>query len=132
VTTKQFVAMATSIPAKIARVDDRIGKLAAGLQADLLVIKKRKGGAYETVVAATPADVRLVVVAGVPVYGDRDLMEKLLPGKPLDEVTVCGTTKVLSLASVTMPAAPTWAQLRDELESELKRYGSTLAPMECN
>jgi hypothetical protein len=35
--------------------------------------------------------------AGRPVRGDRDLIEKLLPRKPLDELTVCGVPKVLHL-----------------------------------
>jgi len=129
---KQLVAMASSIPAKIARVDDQVGKLETGRLADILVLKKRGGAPYETVIASTPADVRLVVVGGTPVYGDHDLMEKLLPGKPLDDVTVCGASKVLNLAAVDLPGLASWEQLRRDLESELQRYGSALAPMECN
>jgi cytosine/adenosine deaminase-related metal-dependent hydrolase len=129
---KQFVTMANSIPAKIARVDDQIGTLETGRLADLLVLKKRGGAPYETVIASTPADVRLVVVGGTPVYGDRDLMQKLLPGKPLDDVTVCGASKVLNLAAVDLPGLANWEQLHRDLESELQRYGSALAPMECN
>jgi hypothetical protein len=121
-----------SIPAKIARVDDRVGALQANRLADILVLKKRGNAPYETVIASTPADVRLVVVGGTPVYGDRDLMGKLLPGKPLDDITVCGTPKVLNLAAVNLPGPASWDQLRRDLESELQLYGSTLAPMECN
>src|SRR5258707_14855732 len=63
---EQLVAMATAVPAKMARLDDRIGKLAKGLYADLLVINPRVSKPYEAVVTATPADVRLVVVGGQP------------------------------------------------------------------
>jgi 5-methylthioadenosine/S-adenosylhomocysteine deaminase len=129
---KQFVSMATSIPARIARVDDQVGTLQAGHLADILVLKKRGGAPYETVIASTPADVRLVVVGGMPVYGDRDLMEKLLPGKSFDDLTVCGVPKVFYLASVNLPGPASWDQLRRDIESELQRYGSALAPMECN
>jgi 5-methylthioadenosine/S-adenosylhomocysteine deaminase len=132
VTPKSLVSMATSVPAAIARIDGQVGSLQTGRLADLLVLKKRIGGAYETVIASTPADVRLIVVGGTPVYGDRDLMERLLPGKPLDELTVCGTQKVLNLGGVNLPGIPTWDGLRRELEAELQRYGSALAAMECN
>jgi 5-methylthioadenosine/S-adenosylhomocysteine deaminase len=124
--------VANSNPARIARVEDQVGTLQTGRLADILVLKKRGGAPYETVIASTPADVRLVVVGGTPVYGDRDLMGKLLPGKTLDDVTVCGAPKVLNLAAVDLPGPASWEQLRRDLESELQRYGSALAPMECN
>jgi hypothetical protein len=125
-------SVANSNPARIARVEDQVGTLQTGRLADILVLKKRGGAPYETVIASTPADVRLVVVGGTPVYGDRDLMGKLLPGKTLDDVTVCGAPKVLNLAAVDLPGPASWEQLRRDLESELQRYGSALAPMECN
>ena len=44
---QQLTTMATSIPARLARIDDRIGQLKAGLYADLLVIRRGEGSAYE-------------------------------------------------------------------------------------
>jgi hypothetical protein len=132
VVPKQLVSMATSVPAKIARVDDQIGTLQPGRLADILVLRKRGGAPYETVVSSTPADVRLVMVGGVPIYGDRDIMERLLPGKLLEDIHVCGAQKVLSLASLNSPVAASWEQLRIDLEAELKRYGSSLSSIECN
>jgi hypothetical protein len=129
---REIEGMATSIPAKIARVDDQIGTLQPGRLADILVLRKRAGAPYETIVLSTPADVRLVIVGGTPIYGDRDIMEKLLPGKPLEEISVCGAQKVLSLASLNSSVAASWEKLRLDLEAELQRYGSSLASLECN
>jgi 5-methylthioadenosine/S-adenosylhomocysteine deaminase len=129
----EFVAMATAIPAKLVRADDRIGALKPGALADLLVLKGRGGAAYDTIVTATPADVELVVVGGVPVYGDDAVMRELLPGKRLDEFTVCGSKKALFLgAAGAAPVAETWDEIRRDLEEELQRYGSNLGGIECN
>jgi hypothetical protein len=129
ITAKQYLAMATSTAAKIVRLDDRIGSLAPGKMADLVVIRSRGGAAYETVVTATPADVLLVAVGGVPLYGDPALMTALVPGKKLEDLTVCGEPKKLFLATAT---SESWDTVRGALEAELQRYGSNLSSFECS
>jgi 5-methylthioadenosine/S-adenosylhomocysteine deaminase len=131
-TPKQLVQMVTAIPAKLARLDDRIGKLAPGFVADLVVLKRHGDAPYETVVSATPIDIRLVVVGGTPVYGDRDLMSQLLPGAQFSELNVCGAQKVVALASLSTPVVGGWNELTAELDAELRRYGSMLSAIECN
>jgi hypothetical protein len=32
---------------------------------------------------SSPADVRLVIVGGIPIYGDRDLLGRLIPARQL-------------------------------------------------
>jgi hypothetical protein len=128
-TPKQLVSMATSVPANLVRLNDTIGALAPGLLADLLVLRSHGDGPYETVVAAKPADVRLVVVGGSPVYGDLDVMRTLLPSGQLDELTVCGARKALSWAGVS--PSQTWDELTRGLDAELHRYGSALSSIEC-
>jgi 5-methylthioadenosine/S-adenosylhomocysteine deaminase len=88
ISPKQLVMMATSIPAKLARLGDKIGMLTPGLAADILVIKKHGDAPYETVVSATPADVQLVTVGGVPIYGDPAIMRSLLPRTQLANITI--------------------------------------------
>jgi len=127
---KQYVAMASSAPAQMVRLDDRIGTLAPGKIADLLVIRSRGGAPYETVVTATPADILLVAVDGTPLYGDPVIMSALLPGKKLEELTVCGEKKMLFLESALPDGS--WDAVRGQLEAELKRYGSSLGPIECS
>ena len=128
ISPRQLVMMATSTPAKIARLRDKLGTLAPGFAADILVIKNHGDAPYETVVSATPADVRLVAVAGVPIYGEPALMRTLLPGSQLTEITVCGSQKALAPIS-SLPNG--WDGLTSELDAGLRRYGTMLSPIEC-
>ena len=68
--------MVTSVPAHVAGVDDEVGTLRAGLRADLLVLRGDAGNAYGSVLRATAADVQLVLIEGVPLYGDGALMQR--------------------------------------------------------
>lgn len=125
---EQLVAMATSIPAQLARVDDKIGKLEKGLYADLLVVRPRGGSPYAAVVTATPADIQLVMIGGQPVYGDYDLMAKLVPSAGLVQMTVCGASKGVNFNGI----AESWTDTREKLNAALQRYGSALSTIECD
>lgn len=126
---EQLTSMATSIPAKLARVDDRIGQLRAGLYADLLVVRRRPRSAHESVVTASPADVQLVVVDGRPVYGDSQLMHQLVPGERLALMTICGTSKAIDLSG-TMAAQSSWTAVKASLQQRL--VPANLVPIECS
>jgi 5-methylthioadenosine/S-adenosylhomocysteine deaminase len=58
-----------------------LGRIKAGNFADLIVIRRpegaRRGDALQTFRGAGDQDVRVVVVGGVPLYGDQDLLKKL-------------------------------------------------------
>lgn len=110
--SQQLVMMATFVPASLARVNDRIGQLTAGLYADLVVVRRKQGSAYDSVVTASPADVQLVVVDGRPVYGDSALMQKLVPGKQLVLLTICGASKAIDLSD-TIAAETSWTEVKD-------------------
>ena len=127
-TARQFVEMGTAAPARIARLDEWIGSLEAGKMADLLLIRNRGGDPYANVVTATPADVRLVVVGGVPVYGDLDLMTRLSPGRTLDGLTVCGIRKAL----LRRPAAGmAFDAVSADLATQLRHFGTRLTGIAC-
>jgi 5-methylthioadenosine/S-adenosylhomocysteine deaminase len=130
---KDLVQMATSIPARLVKLEGDIGTPRKGLYADLLVLRKRYGAnTYESVVNATPADVQLVVVGGEALYGDPDLMKKLHPGQPFGSVSICGTTKAVYFeGSGSVQLKETWDEIQKNLDSELKRDGAALAGFEC-
>jgi cytosine/adenosine deaminase-related metal-dependent hydrolase len=138
VSSRQLIDMATVNAAKIARLDGFIGQLKSGLFADLIVISNKGASpkdktVYDSIAKATAADVRLVVVGGAPLYGDRDIMSSLLPGKTLDELMVCGAQKALDLSSSGAASIhEDWAQVTARLKGELGRYGIDLAPFECD
>jgi hypothetical protein len=130
-TPLELITMATSIPAKLVRLDDRIGKLAKGFLADFIVVRRRgSASAAETVVTASPADLRLVVIGGQPTYGDEELLTALLPTKQnqFQRVEICGHTKVLYFGDTT----EAWDNIRQRLENELQRHGLSFNRFECN
>jgi 5-methylthioadenosine/S-adenosylhomocysteine deaminase len=127
----ELVKMATAIPAQLAGADNQIGSLTSGLYADLLLIKKTGTDAYRALLHATAADVRLVVIGGGPIYGDRELMERLLPGRHLEAVALCGVPKALYIEA--QPGVPetqkSFRQISEELSSKLSALGTSLAEL---
>lgn len=133
VSAPQLLAMATSAPARLARLDDRIGSLAPGLMADFIVIRGDKADPHAAAVAATPADILLVVVGGQPMYGDAAVMARLLPGAALEALTVCDSNKSVFLGeSAAAVRKKSFAVIQQELAAVLARQGAALAGFECN
>ena len=127
-TDRELVDMVTSVPAHVAGVDDEVGLIRPGLRADLLVI----GGEdddddvdpYRRVVDATPEDVRLVLIDGVPLYGDRDLTERFWDPPDLEELEIPGA-KTLA----TRAAGLIVAQIAARLQAALQAESTSLAPL---
>ncbi len=131
-TDAELVRMATEYPAQLAGLGDKIGILAAGHYADLAVLKRIRKDAYETVVHASPADLKLVIIGGAPVYGDAELMKRLLPNQQLETLTVCDVQKAIyfgSEAKLQGATPKSWKQTTDELSSALREWGTSLSPL---
>jgi len=124
-TGRQLVDMVTSVPARIAGVDDEVGAIHAGLRADLLVISGDHNDAYGAVIGANPGDVQLVLIEGVPLYGDRELMERFWAKSDLEEIVLPGGPKTLA----TPPAAVVVAAIAARLHAALQAEGTSLAPL---
>ncbi|MDR1899061.1 MAG: amidohydrolase family protein [Treponema sp.] len=62
--------MTTVNAAKAFWMEDRIGTLEEGKLADVLVLKGHKDDPYENLVSASMKDIELLVLAGMPVYGE--------------------------------------------------------------
>lgn len=124
---EQLFEMATSIPARIAGIDDKVGRIAPSLYADLFVLKGDPAHPFESLVSAHPADVELVLIGGNPLYGTPNLLSNLqVTAEPFD---VCGTTMALNTAQ--LPNGPLTAA-RDRLRADLTAYKLPLAPLtEC-
>ena len=64
--------MVTGNPARALMLDGRLGRIAPGYTADLLVLERCANSTpFERIVEARPEDVVLVLLAGRPRYGDR-------------------------------------------------------------
>jgi len=133
-TDAELVQMATVNPAQLARVDTMIGSLKPQHFADLLVVKSRETDAYRALLHASPSDVRLVIIGGIPAYGDQELLEKL-PAGQLEALQVCGASKVLNFESESAlqgSSPKTWKQTTEDLRHALNEGGLPLAQLtEC-
>lgn len=89
-TSKALQIMVTRGAAQLLRLTD-CGVLTPGARADLLVLP-----AGVTLERAHRTDVRLVMVDGMPLYGDRDLARALAPPEHWVEVSVDGRRKALA------------------------------------
>ena len=92
---QQLFEMATSIPARIARIDDKVGTIQPGLFADIFLLHGDPTQPFDALVQSKPQDVSLVVVNGVPIYGDATLMSKF--NVNTEAIPFCGETKNLNL-----------------------------------
>jgi len=124
-TDRQLVDMVTSVPARIVGVADDVGEIRVGLRADLLVIGGSHNDPYGAVVAATPAEVQLVFVGGVPLYGDRTLMKRFWEPTDLEEILVLGAPKTLATPAADVVASGIAGRLQAALAAE----GTLLAPL---
>lgn len=89
-TSEVLQTMVTRGAAQLLRLTD-CGVFTPGARADLLVLP-----AGVTLERARRAEVRLVMVNGIPVYGDRDLARALAPPEHWVEVGVDGKSKALA------------------------------------
>lgn len=92
---QQLFEMATSIPARIAHIDDKVGTIQPGLFADLFLLHGDPTQPFDSLVQSRQQDVSLVVVNGVPIYGDAALMTKF--NVTTEPIPFCGETKSLNL-----------------------------------
>lgn len=122
---RDLFEMATAIPARIARMDDKVGSLRPGLSADLFVLAGDRSQPFSALAQAHPQDVKLVLIGGVAVYGTERLVSQFkVPAEPL---TVCESK--MALNSQALPAGE-FAKVEDRLKADLHRYKLDLGPLE--
>ena len=110
----------------------RIGRIAPGLQADLMVTSERSSDPYENLIQSNERHVRLVMVGGRPFYGNRSLMEDA-GATNLEPIVVAGVERAISLVDPGLPDADvTWAevvaQLREVLEQPAEAVNRSFVP----
>jgi cytosine/adenosine deaminase-related metal-dependent hydrolase len=133
-TSQELVSMATANAAKLAGLADKVGAIAPGMLADLVLIRRHSGATptdgFNAIVHSGPEDIRLVVVGGIPLYGDADLMTALHPGKTLESLSICGTSKSLYIPPLNAAGYPRpWKEVSERLTRDLHEFGTALAPL---
>jgi 5-methylthioadenosine/S-adenosylhomocysteine deaminase len=116
-TDEALFQMSTSIPAKVAHVDDKVGGLKVGAYADLFILNGDRSHPYAALTAARPQDVQLVLVGGVPMYGSETLMNAFQ--SKTESVDICGAKMYLNAAA--LPSGP-YSGVVVRLTDDLKPY----------
>jgi 5-methylthioadenosine/S-adenosylhomocysteine deaminase len=122
---KKLVEMVTSDAAAIAGLGDKLGKLADGRVADILVVERHAEDPWENVVEADPSWVELVAIGGDLAYGRADWIHSLTPGAEGEELVAWGKPMVLDTSYVAHTAATPSPRLREIRERLLGRYAQT-------
>lgn len=93
-TDADYLAMSTVVPANQMAVDTWVGTIEIGKYADLVVLDVDPTTPYASVLEARPGDIRLVLLNGVPSYGDPAILGAMIetPGDCYD-LDACGTAK---------------------------------------
>jgi len=119
--TKDLVTMTTKNASTALAMTSRLGTLEVGKLADLAVYAGDVTHPYDAIVAAQPAQVELVMVGGVVLYGD-PVLQPAAPATPgCEAVDICGTPKFLCVAtsSTTNKLDQTLAQIQTTLGDAL-------------
>jgi cytosine/adenosine deaminase-related metal-dependent hydrolase len=127
---RRLVEMVTSTAAGIAGLAGQLGSLEAGRPADVVVLERRREDPYESVVAADPSWVQLVMIDGDLAYGREDLLTELVDPADrgrLEHVLAWGKPMLLDTSFRALPAGsqlpPTMAQLRAALIAQYPQVG---------
>ena len=118
---KDIVLMATKNGAEALALSDRLGEIAPGKIADLAVFAGDRKNPYDAIVAAKPKDVRLVMIGGRALFGDKTLVEAAPTGPACEDLDVCGASKFVCVATSTNTSKldQTLAQIRSALDEAL-------------
>ncbi len=122
---KRLVQMLTSDAAKIASLDDSLGRIAVGRPADLVVLERHKEDPWESVLESDRRSVELVTIGGDLAYGREEWLRHLAGSSEMEPLIAWGKRMALDLtySVVGSPAAPPrLAELRKQL---LERYPQT-------
>jgi 5-methylthioadenosine/S-adenosylhomocysteine deaminase len=131
---RRLVEMVTSTAADIAGLAGQLGSLEAGRPADVVVLERRREDPYESVVAADPSWVQLVMIDGDLAYGRADWLTELVDPADrgrLEPVLAWGNPMLLDTSFRALPAGsqlpPTMAQLRAALIAHYPQVGPIFA-----
>jgi cytosine/adenosine deaminase-related metal-dependent hydrolase len=122
---QQLFEMATSIPARIAGIDDKVGSIQKGLFADLFLLRGDTRHPFDSLIQASSKDVELVLVNGVPIYGDPKLMNAF--SVKTESLVICSEGKSLNLDVMTNGKL---SDVQTRMIAKLAKYGRTLAKLD--
>ncbi len=116
----ELVAMVTRQPAAALGWGEKLGQIAPGFLADLVVMDGRNADPYRNLIDAIEENVRLVTIDGVALYGDAAIMKSLRTPDAIEDAGLFGTRRAKAIA-INCPALPktTLPELRKVLQQAL-------------
>ncbi len=117
-TDDMLLRMVTTEAAKALGADGEIGRLATGYLADVSVFAGDRQNPAASVVKARPETVKLVLIAGEPIYGDEALVSALQSG--CDAFDACGQKKAICMKDATLDkGTQSWTDVQTVLQTTL-------------
>lgn len=115
------MARRAEVPGDALALGDKIGTIAPGHVADLVVYTPSGNDPYGAILAATSKDVRMAMIGGRVLYGDLVMLAATSGTGSCDLVDVCATTKFVFIAetSTTNKLNQTVAMIKQALEDAL-------------
>lgn len=125
---RQLVEMGSSVPARMARIDDKVGRIEPGMLADLFLVRAPSmSDPYAAIAHGKITDIDLVMIGGVAMYGDADLLHSIKV--KTEPITVCGAPRALNADALPDGV---FAEVEARLQKRIDAVGSVLAPLaEC-
>lgn len=114
-----LVQMVTIDAAKALHLGTEIGSIDVARKADLTVIGGTCSNPWSTLVHSRPRDVRLVIVGGVPLYGDPSLQAAAPSSPGCETIDVCGAQKFVCVAEAGGTAADKLGQTLADIVGNL-------------
>jgi 5-methylthioadenosine/S-adenosylhomocysteine deaminase len=139
-TDRDLVEMVTRKPAAAMGWEHRLGQIAEGYLADVLVVDDRHADPYRNLINAIEDNIQLVAVRGEPLYGDAALLTEARGSADDSEVTaVFNKGKRSARTKAMMPNCPgtglaalsvteTKARIQQALKFDAAQLASKLAP----
>jgi 5-methylthioadenosine/S-adenosylhomocysteine deaminase len=134
ISPKRFVEMVTIDAARALEVQDFLGSIEKGKLADLFILSGDASKPYEALVHGRPEAIRLVMVNGIVLYGDQELIEAAsIDG--CENVTICGQDRFICIKEEesTNKLNQTFQDILDEITGALKDVdandGTHFAPL---
>jgi 5-methylthioadenosine/S-adenosylhomocysteine deaminase len=130
ITARELVAMVTSVAASIAGFGDKLGALARGRVADLVVFERHHEDPYENVCIADPSWVELVCIGGDITYGRADWFQRLsgnAASPTIEDLVAWGKPMRLDTGFQSAPDPMSLTKIRQLLTTEYPPVGPIFA-----
>jgi cytosine/adenosine deaminase-related metal-dependent hydrolase len=125
---RDLVAMVTRNPAAAMGWQGKLGTIAPGHFADIVVTDSVVDDAYRNLITATEANIKLVVVRGEALYGDRVLMTVFRSPRAMESLAPIGERRKVVAAQCPGSGLPDWsleesaARLQQALSLDIKAF----------